>query len=194
MSGLSLERLEPESWRRFREVQLRAMRDSPDIFLRPMALDEALGEEEWRLRISRGMTLVASMALAEGSAEDVGVASAAACPGRPGSATFGIWVTPEWRGKGLGGRLVDEVLSWARSAGFSRMVLHVPDDNEAAVGLYERKGFKATGVRGALPPPRSHVRKHEMALDLPTRAAPAGEEAEEAAAGKAASTSAKLTE
>mmetsp|Transcript_2545 Transcript_2545/g.5122 ORF Transcript_2545/g.5122 Transcript_2545/m.5122 type:complete len:190 (-) Transcript_2545:81-650(-) len=175
MPGFSLEQLDPQDWQRLREVQLRAMRDSPDVFGRTLEQEEMCGEKEWRFRAARGVTLIATAEVADGVVEDVGIAAAAACPGEPGSATFGIWVTPAWRGQGMGGRLVDEVVSWARSGGYRRMVLHVPDDNEAAIGLYERKGFEPTGACGTLPPPRSHVRKHERALELKT----AGLEGEE---------------
>mmetsp|Transcript_105159 Transcript_105159/g.327845 ORF Transcript_105159/g.327845 Transcript_105159/m.327845 type:complete len:208 (+) Transcript_105159:128-751(+) len=176
MAGVSIERLRPESWERLREAQLRALRDSPEVFARTLAQEEALGGEEWRLRAARGATLLASAPAADGLSEDVGIAVAAALPRRAGCATFGLWVAPAWRRVGLGGRLLDEVLVWARSAGFSRVVLNVPDDNEAAIGLYARKGFEPTGVCGALPPPRSHVRKHEMALELGPPALAAEEE------------------
>ncbi len=37
--------------------------------------------------------------------------------------------------------------------GLARLVLDVGNSNHLAIALYERKGFKPTGVTGHLPPP-----------------------------------------
>lgn len=62
--------------------------------------------------------------------------------------------------------LIDTLIDWARSAGFSRLVLDVADDNAAAVALYARHGFEPTGEVGCLPPTRTHIREHRRALIL----------------------------
>jgi ribosomal-protein-alanine N-acetyltransferase len=50
-------------------------------------------------------------------------------------------VAPEQRRLGLATRLMDELASQARSAGCSKMMLHVYPANVAAVRFYERLGF-----------------------------------------------------
>ncbi len=51
---------------------------------------------------------------------------------------------PSGRGQGLGGRLVDTCLEFARSAGYKRMVLWTNDPLVAARHIYLARGFKLT--------------------------------------------------
>lgn len=51
-----------------------------------------------------------------------------------------IGVVPGWRGRGVGGALLDALLGAASSQGFAALSLSVELDNPAA-RLYERKGF-----------------------------------------------------
>src|SRR5262249_27549510 len=56
-----------------------------------------------------------------------------------------MWTAPTHRRCGLGRRLVDEVMSWARSRGAIAMVLLVTSSNHPAIAFYEQLGFKHTG-------------------------------------------------
>lgn len=53
----------------------------------------------------------------------------------------GLAVDDGWRGRGIGGALVDAVVRAAKRARFAQMMLHVSTTNEAAVRLYEQRGF-----------------------------------------------------
>jgi GNAT superfamily N-acetyltransferase len=55
-----------------------------------------------------------------------------------------LLVTEEGRGHGLGWRLVDECLAFARGAGYQRMVLWTNDPLAAARHLYLARGFILT--------------------------------------------------
>jgi ribosomal-protein-alanine acetyltransferase len=54
-------------------------------------------------------------------------------------------VAPEWRGQGVGARLLEECLR--RNPG--EMFLEVRESNQRAITLYERYGFQRTGIRPA---------------------------------------------
>ncbi|MEE8167030.1 MAG: GNAT family N-acetyltransferase, partial [Myxococcota bacterium] len=77
-----------------------------------------------------------------------------------------MWVAPEARGAGVGEALIDAVVDWARSTGTARLLLDVGDDNGPARALYTRKGFAARSEVSTLPPPRDHIREHQLALKL----------------------------
>lgn len=50
-------------------------------------------------------------------------------------------LTPEARGMGLGGRLSDEAIAFARSKGYRKMVLWTNSCLDAARAIYARRGF-----------------------------------------------------
>lgn len=56
-----------------------------------------------------------------------------------------ISVEPEYRGEGIGRALMLCAIEWARSRGFSGIMLETQDNNVAACRLYERCGFKLRG-------------------------------------------------
>jgi len=58
---------------------------------------------------------------------------------------YQMWVSPAFRGQGIGMALVDRVKVWAASKGVSDLQLSVTTINTAAVGLYESIGFYPVG-------------------------------------------------
>ena len=67
-------------------------------------------------------------------------------PARAHRGTLGMGLLSEWRGRGLGRRLLDATLAQARRFGFIRVELDVYADNARAIALYERAGFKREGL------------------------------------------------
>ena len=58
---------------------------------------------------------------------------------------LGMALLPEWRGRGLGERLISQALEAARAFGFLRVELTVRDNNVRAQALYRRVGFTVEG-------------------------------------------------
>lgn len=64
------------------------------------------------------------------------------------TATLGITVAKEWRGQGVGRRLIEHAIDWARRSNvITRIELHVFARNVGAIHLYESCGFVHEGVR-----------------------------------------------
>ena len=57
-----------------------------------------------------------------------------------------MWVDPRVCGRGIGGRLVAAAVELARERGLGRLELSVTDRAPGAGALYERLGFRRTGV------------------------------------------------
>lgn len=64
-----------------------------------------------------------------------------------------IHVTPEHRRHGLATQVVAGLLAWGAERGATTAWLHVESDNEAAVALYERSGFRSHHSYRYLSPP-----------------------------------------
>ncbi|HEU0282720.1 MAG TPA: GNAT family N-acetyltransferase, partial [Gallionella sp.] len=52
-----------------------------------------------------------------------------------------VIVRDEYRGKGLGRRLVEHILCWAKAGGMTRVTLLADRDNKAALAFYRKLGF-----------------------------------------------------
>jgi len=63
------------------------------------------------------------------------------------SGVLGMGVVPEWRGRGIGERLIRRVIEASRTFGLSRVELAVRDDNSRAMALYRKVGFEVEGRR-----------------------------------------------
>ncbi len=61
-------------------------------------------------------------------------------------ADFSVYVRRDWRGKGVGRRLLDALVDRARAHGFHKMVLSALARNSAGVALYESAGFSRVGI------------------------------------------------
>lgn len=73
-----------------------------------------------------------------------------AAPARAHCAEVGIAVVPSHRGCGIGSRLLEAGLLWARERGLKRVELKVHEENVGARRLYERLGFEVEGRHRAL--------------------------------------------
>jgi RimJ/RimL family protein N-acetyltransferase len=85
-------------------------------------------------------------------------------------ADVGLMVAAAHRRRGMGWALLDAAVGWAQETGVRKLELHVFPHNEAAIGLYERFGFRREGYR------REHYRRGAeyvdailMAYDIPRR-------------------------
>ncbi len=60
---------------------------------------------------------------------------------------FGITLLKAYWGLGIGSRMVEQMLEWAKSGGIVRKInLRVRQDNIRAIKLYERYGFEQEGI------------------------------------------------
>ncbi len=147
---LDLQVLTPDDWPTWRELRLRALADAPYAFGSTLADWRGEGDQEtrWRHRLSLAGShnLVALL-------DGVPVGMATGVPvGEGSAAVISMWVAPEARGRGVGGRLLDAIADWARAFGARDVRLAVVEDNEPAAALYQRKGFKFTGELGDVMP------------------------------------------
>lgn len=156
-SDVRIRRFTAREWPAYRALRLRSLADAPNAFGSSLALEESWAHELWMARLmaaevsGRDCPLVAESTAADGAmlgllwakcdADDAGIVN-----------LFQMWVAPEARGRGAASALVDEALAWARSIGARLVQLGVVVDNQDAIRLYERKGFRNAGVPAPIRP------------------------------------------
>jgi len=133
----TLTQLGEDDRRRWREVRLATLTDSPGAFGSAVVDEQAIAEGGWRELVRNSAVFVAM--------SGDGVAGAVAGLYRDSAEDRGlgaIWVAPQWRGRGVAGMLVAAITAWSRSGNAVRVVLWVSDDNARARRFYEREGFR----------------------------------------------------
>ncbi|GAM12281.1 arsinothricin resistance N-acetyltransferase ArsN1 family A [Mesobacillus selenatarsenatis] len=63
-----------------------------------------------------------------------------------GVADLSVYIKREYRGKGIGGKLLTFIESMAKENGFHKIVLFTFAFNELGQGLYRKKGYREVGV------------------------------------------------
>lgn len=74
-------------------------------------------------------------------------------------ADLGMMVAASHRRRGIGRKLLDAAVAWARVVNVEKLELHVFPWNEPAIQLYERFGFEREGLR------RAHYLRNGEAVD-----------------------------
>jgi GNAT superfamily N-acetyltransferase len=151
---------EPDEWERWRELRLRALRDSPDAYLETLERAESLDEAAWRERIAPTPARRAVVAIADDGAW-IGQMVVLLDVDPP--TLVAVFVDPAHRGDGTARLLLDAVIARVVEAGATRLRLQVSDGNDRARRFYERAGFVATG--GVERYPGHPIPEHEMVLD-----------------------------
>lgn len=163
---LSLRQVNPDDWRTWRCLRLRALSESPEAFHSRYDEWQAAPEERWRARLSTA----AYNYIVEIDGEPVGMGSGFMPPrdsivapasdtvkadeaskderaeGRGTMEIMSLWVAPEARGQGAGQALLAGIEKKAMEVGAGGVVLSAMAGNEAAAGLYERAGYARVRV------------------------------------------------
>ncbi len=142
-----IRRIAPSEWALHRDLRLRALASDPLAFGSTLAREQAYPEDLWKERTARSASseeATTLLAIVPGD-RPVGMVVAALVNEAPH--IFGMWVEPSWRGRGVGGRLLDEALEWTGQVRpTSEVQLEVNPNQAAAVALYESRGFVRTGA------------------------------------------------
>jgi GNAT superfamily N-acetyltransferase len=87
-------------------------------------------------------------AIAPDGGRIVGVARYIALPDDPGAAEVAVAVDDEWQGRGIGRRLMRELVDRARAEGVTRLLAYVGADNRPVLGWTARAGGVAEARDG----------------------------------------------
>jgi ribosomal protein S18 acetylase RimI-like enzyme len=173
----SVRRLVADDWVQVRDARLAALAEAPHAFASTLERELAFTEDVWRSRAGSGRTFGAFdgsviVGLATGLPPDDGPAGDRPAGDDPSDADgpawqlVGMWVAPEWRGKGVADSLVAAVCDLARQSGAATVTLDVTVINGRARAFYRRLGFAPTGRRQLVRPDEPDHWEEELALRL----------------------------
>ncbi len=150
MSGFAVRRLVPADAVSYRALMIGAYRDEKDAFTSTAAEREALPLAWWEARVAVDDDAAELVFGAFDARQLVGAAGLnfeRRTRTRHKATLFGMFVHPDFRGRGVAAALVRAVLAQARATpGIAVVQLTVTDTNAAALRLYERSGFRAFGT------------------------------------------------
>lgn len=113
------------------DLSTKTNRSEPDLPLIQSRMDSQTALDEWTLY----QDLSCKKAL--GSCQTSIVSDTSVC-------LHHVEILPEFRGCGYGSILMKNLIEALQNQGFARILLQVAGDNEAALALYKRQGFRIT--------------------------------------------------
>jgi predicted GNAT family acetyltransferase len=136
-----------------RDVRLRALRSDPSAFGSTYEREVGLTDDDWESWAVRAADGPAQyLVVAEQDDRLVAMAGAYQPEGDANTRRlYGMWVSPDSRGMGIGGRLVAAVKQWSIQSGASEISLWVVKANETARRIYLKSGFYETEETQPLP-------------------------------------------
>lgn len=124
-----------------RELRIQALSEAPAAFGSTLQRELDRTPAEWTSWLSPAATY-----LLEAGTTPRGIAAGVPDATDPSVVwLMAMWLHPDLRGSGAADLLVEAVLSWATNVGAERIRLDVIAGNDAAIGLYQRFGFRPTG-------------------------------------------------
>jgi RimJ/RimL family protein N-acetyltransferase len=144
---MHLRRLEPPDAALYRAFRLRGLKDHPEAFTSSFEEESQrpLADTERRLS-SDSRTCMWGAFEGEQLVGVFGFDREDRLKNSHKATLIGMFVAPEFTGRGIGHALVEAVMQGARDAGIGLLVLTVTHGNERARALYARAGFQTIGV------------------------------------------------
>lgn len=145
MTKIHVRVLSKDEWQAYKDVRLRALRESPEAFVASAEEEEAFPEEKWRDRMERSRRLLAEDGGSVVGVVSVGTGHRTNIPGA--GELFGLWVQADRRGSGVARRLLEQAAAVGRDVGLKQLVYWVGTDNGRAVAFASSFGFRPTDAR-----------------------------------------------
>ncbi|MGN6325935.1 GNAT family N-acetyltransferase [Pseudolysinimonas sp.] len=149
----------PDEWELWKQLRLRALRDTPLAFLETIERAESHDDDLWRSRVAPSEIRRSAVAIAD---DGTWIGQMVVMLEPPPPTLVGVYVDPRRRGDGTAERLLEVLAAEVRATGATTLRLQVGEGNDRARRFYERMGFVATGDVERIP---GHpVAEHEMLL------------------------------
>ncbi|NQV50864.1 MAG: GNAT family N-acetyltransferase [Candidatus Marinimicrobia bacterium] len=161
---LSVRRIRSGEADLFKKLRLQALKESPDAFGSSYEETEQRSAESWVNQVessAQGSDRATVIAFQDDL--PAGLAALYRMDNTPHMGELlQVWVSPEVRGQGVAGALIDNLFDWASRNNFKTIVAGIISGNEQAVHFYEKHGFSAAEGISVGCPAGSLVLKKEI--------------------------------
>jgi ribosomal protein S18 acetylase RimI-like enzyme len=147
-ADISIRRLTPADALAYRDLRLRGLADHPDAFTSSADAEAAKPLSATEARIApESPDWVFGAFVGDALAGVAGLSREPRAKIRHKAAVFGMYVTPDFRRRGIGRALLRHVIGAAeQEAGLEQLLLTVTNSNDPARLLYESEGFRSFGI------------------------------------------------
>ncbi|MEZ6044858.1 MAG: GNAT family N-acetyltransferase [Planctomycetaceae bacterium] len=143
---IQIHRFTPEEWRIYKQLRLSALKEDPDAFGSRWEKWVLEPDSWWESQTLRAHDTLQNLIRAEVNNAPAGLACGVIEEEDLHKAhVYQFWVDPCYRSQGVGKRMLDEIISWARQKNADSLELHVTCGDRPAARLYARAGFRVTG-------------------------------------------------
>ncbi len=150
----------------FKAIRLRALQDAPGAFGATYAAESQLTDADWLRRTERWNGEKGAGFLAFDESVACGIVGIFLDENDKALAhVVSMWTSPTHRRRGVGRRLIETVIRWARNRNVTSLLLMVTSLNDSAIRFYERLGFSFTGRTESYPNDPA-VMEREMELKV----------------------------
>lgn len=135
-------------WKQYRYLRLEALKDSPDAFGSSLTEELKLSPENWKARLAPVNGNVVLPLFAVKNDLHIGLAFGIIRSDNCKTGyVYQMWVAKNFRGNGVGKKLLERIIVWSQEQDLERLILEVEIGNAIPIGLYSSFGFVASQER-----------------------------------------------
>jgi ribosomal protein S18 acetylase RimI-like enzyme len=135
---IKISQLAVDKWQLFRDLRLEALQEDPLAFASSFEEEKNYSQEIWQYRMANMWFALVDNTIAG----MIGLIRSENKASLHCGYIVSLWIKPEFQGQGIATSMLRSVQSMAISLGIKKISLEVTTSQVAAVGLYEKLGFK----------------------------------------------------
>jgi RimJ/RimL family protein N-acetyltransferase len=140
---ITISRVNADRWQDYRDLRLEALKNEPQAFSSSYEEEQLIAETVWRTRIENALFAIENGKLVSmaGFIRYNHIKTNHVCE------IFGVYVRPEYRGKGIGKQLISTVIKEIKNIkGIKKIRIGVNPTQKAAEHIYLKLGFEPVGL------------------------------------------------
>lgn len=140
---ITISLLDPKDWEDYKKIRLEALQEDPQAFGSSYAKESVQSDAEWQ---ERPQNPLSHIFIARDEVKPVGIIGFRLEIEEKNAHLWGMFVNQNYRGKGLGRKLMEYAIDNAKSIeNIHSVTLDVNEEQAAAISMYQSLGFQEYG-------------------------------------------------